>query len=384
MKKTLFLLVLIFTSCKDYAPYQLGDNDLEIVYNGLMQEVIDNSHNNTPGVGISVRCEPKDINYVGAIGFDSKDKSSKLEADQPFRIASITKTFVAAAILRLHELDSISIHDPLSKYISKAHQEVLVSDEYNLDEIKVSHCLNHTSGFFDYAMGGSPYGEYVKQDPHKRWTRTEQLQFAVEHGKKLGYPGEKYAYSDTGYILLGEIIEYFFDGDLALGLSSLIGYEKLGMSKTWLESLEEEPVGVKRPVRRYVQGLDATMFDPSIDLYGGGGIISTLSDLNKFMNGLFNNKIYDQKSTLDLMLEKPTYDQGYDIIKDRRYKDYRNGLWKVMINNEDVYLHSGLWGTHILHQPSSNTTVVANFTKGGSDRLLKKLFMSVHSIDKSN
>lgn len=381
MKKTLFLLILFFAACKDYAPYDLVDNELDFVYSGLMKEAIGNSHNNTPGVGISVRCDPKNINYVGAVGFDSKDKSSKLEVDQPFRIASITKTFVATAILRLHELDSISINDPISKYISAEHKSILKEDEYNLDEIKILHCLNHTSGLFDYAMGGSPYGDYVKQNPQKRWTRTEQIKFAVEHGKKLGYPGEKYAYSDTGYVLLGEIIEQFFDGDLADGLRTLIGYNQLDMQLTWLESLEEKPLDTKRPVRRYFQGLDATKFDPSIDLYGGGGIVSTVEDLNKFMNGLFNGKVFDKKSTLDLMLEKPKYDEGYDTQKDRRYKDYRQGLWKVMINNEDVYMHSGIWGTHLLHQPKSNTTVVANFTYGGSDRMIKKLFMSVHSIE---
>jgi len=383
MRKTLFLLFLFFASCKDYAPYELEGNEVKTIFSGLMQEAIDNSHNNTPGVGISIKCSPRNINYTGAVGFDSKDKSYPLETDQPFRIASITKTFVATAILRLHELDSISVQDPISKYISSEHQSILKEDEYKLDEITILHCLNHTSGLFDYAMGGSPYGDFVKQNPQKRWTRTEQIQFAVEHGTKLGYPGERYGYSDTGYVLLGEIIEYFFDGDLAKGLRTLIGYEKLSMEQTWMESLEEEPEGAKRPVRRYFQGMDATQFDASTDLYGGGGIVSTLGDLNKFMSALFNEKVFSKKSSLELMLEKPKYDEGYDITKDSRYKDYRQGLWKVMINNEDVFMHSGLWGTHLLHQPSSNTTVVANFTYGGSDRLIKKLFMSIHSIDKT-
>ncbi len=384
MKKFLFLFLVFLTSCKDYAPFDLSNGNVDSVFNGLMKEAMNESHNNVPGLGVSVYCATKQIDFVGAVGYDAKDRSSKLEVDQPFRIASITKTFVAAAILKLHELDSLSVYDPISKYISSEHQEILSIDEYDLNEITILHCLNHTSGLYDYAMGGSPYVGIVKENPQKRWTRTGQLEFAVKHGSKLGMPGEKYAYSDTGYILLGETIEKFYDGDLAVGLKDLIGYDKLGMKHTWLETLEDAPDNVKNLVRRYLGSLDAGSFDASTDLYGGGGLVSTVGDLNKFLNALFNQRIFEKKSTLELMLEKPKYADTYDTTQDRRYKDYRQGLWRVKINGEDVFMHSGLWGTHILHQPSSNATVVANFTKGGSDRLLKKLFMSVHSLQSNH
>lgn len=384
MKKAVFLILVLLSSCKEYAPYEVGKFGFEKTAIGLMEEAINSSHNNTPGISMSVRCDEKNIDWKGVVGYDGKDKKNELDVEQPFRIASITKTFVAVAILKLHELDSISVNDPLSKYISQKHQSILKQDGYDLDKISILHCLNHTSGLFDYAMGGSPYGEFVKQDPQHRWTRTEQLSFALEHGDKLGYPGEKYAYSDTGYILLGEIIGLFFDGDLALGLRSLINYEKLGMNLTWLESLEEAPQTILRPVRRYFQGSDATGYDPSTDLYGGGGIMSTIGDLSIFLHAVFNGQVFEKESTMALMLEAPQYDESYDTSSDRRFKDYRQGLWKVKINNQDVYMHSGLWGTHVLHQPESNTTVALNFTYGGSDRLIKKAFMAVHSKTEKN
>ena len=380
----LFFLIVLLSSCKEYVPYEIGEQGAESTFLALMNEVLDESHHNAPGIGMSVRCDDKNLNWSGVVGFDSKDKSQKLELDQPFRIASITKTFVAAAILRLHEMERVSIEEPISKYISQEHQSILSNGGYDLDKITIHHCLNHTSGLFDYAMGGSPYGSTIKENPKRRWSRTDQLKYAVEHGRKLGYPGEKYAYSDTGYILLGEVIEYFYENDLAFGLRELLGFEKLGMQHTWLETLEEEPKNMKRPVRRYFQGQDATKFDASVDLYGGGGLVSSVGDLNLFFNGLFNHKIFDQASTLDLMLTKPKYDASYDTKADRRYKDYRLGLWEVKINNLDVYMHSGLWGTHLLHQVESNTTVAINFTYGGSDRLIKKTFMAVHSIEKED
>ena len=382
MKQGFIILILLLYSCKEYAPVRIGEAGIEFTLKALMQEAMDNSHNNMDGVAISISSTAKNIEWAGTLGYDSKEKNRELDIEQPFRIASLTKTFVAASILRLHEMDSLSIEEPLSKYISLKHQAILSADGYDLSKIKIFHCLNHTSGLYDYAMGGSPYKEVVRQDPKKKWTRTDQLKFATEHGEPLGYPGEKYAYCDTGYILLGEIVEHFFDGDLAKGLRTLINYEKLGMNRTWLESLEDPPPNLKPQVGRYLGKIDALQFDPSTDLYGGGGIVSTVDDLRKFMKAIFNHGIYKKTSTLDMMLQKHHYDPTYDIYKDRRYKDYRQGLWKITIMGKDVYMHSGLWGTHMLYQPESDTAVAINFTKGGSDRLIKKIFMTINDSEK--
>jgi len=288
-----------------------------------MQEALDNSNDHMHGLTVSVLSPEKNISWKKAKGFDSAKEEKEVEIDQPYRIASITKTFVAASILRLHEMDSISIHDPISKYISLEHQKILKSDEYDVDKITILHCLNHSSGLYDYAMGDSPFVKVVIESPEKRWTRTDQISFAVEHGDKLGYPGEKYAYSDTGYVLLGETIEHFYEGDLAFGLRDLIGFEKLDMNHTWLESLEEAPEGMKPMVKIYLGSLEANEFDPSCDLYGGGGLVSTSEDLSKFMHALFNGGIFEDPSSLELMIQKQELDPDYDTFEDRRYKDYR-------------------------------------------------------------
>lgn len=381
MRQTLLVLCTLMFSCAEYTPVTISDGGVAGTITALMQEALDNSHNNIDGIALSISSAEKNIDWTGVIGYDGKDKAQPLEPDQPFRIASVTKTFVAAAILRLHEMDSLNIQEPISNYISARHQEILRQDKYDPDKITIAHCLNHTSGLYDYAMGGSPYINVVKENPKKRWTRTEQLEFAVEHGDPLGYPGEKYAYADTGYILLGEVIESFYAGDLALGLRSLLRYDRIGMQHTWLESLEEAPADMRRQVRRYLGRLDALQYDPSSDLYGGGGIVSTVDDLHAFMKALFSGQVYSQTATLDLMLQAASYDSGYDTLADRRYKDYRHGLWQIQLMGHEAYIHSGLWGTHLIHQPKHKTTLAINFTRGGSDRLIKKLFMAVNQAE---
>ncbi len=370
-------------SCKGKIDLNIQDDGANATFLALMENELNDRHSNLDGIALDVVSEEKDVAWNGVVGFDSKKKTDKLHIDQPFRIASVTKTFVAASILRLHEMDSLSIDEPIDNYISEQHKKILLSDGYKPNEIRIRHCLNHTSGLYDYAMGGSPYVGIVKQNPKKRWTRTDQLEFAVQHGDKLGYPGEKYAYSDTGYILLGEIIETFHNGDLAKGIRELVGFENLNMYSTWLETLEEKPDNMRKQVGRYLQNVDALEIDPSTDLYGGGGLVSTVMDLRKFMHGLFNGKVFQNDSTLDLMLEKPNYDPTYDTKADRRFKDYRHGLWRISLMGKDAYIHSGLWGIHLIHQPHSNSTLAVNYTRGFNDALVKRCFMAINEIDKS-
>ncbi|MFK7903973.1 MAG: serine hydrolase domain-containing protein [Chitinophagales bacterium] len=357
--------------------------EAETTFEALLQEAIDNSFESIPGVSMTIVSPDIQLEWSGAKGFDSAKKDEELSIDQPFRIASVTKTFVAAAILRLHEMDSLSIEEPIGQYISEEHQALLREDGYAPDSIKILHCLYHTSGLYDYAMGGSPYIERCKAEQNKRWTRVEQLKAAIEWGEKLGYPGEKYAYSDTGYILLGEILEKFYEGDLAKALRVLLKFEAHQMTRTWLETLEPEPSNMPDLVHRYLGRNDFSDWDASVDLYGGGGLVSTSPDLATFFHALFNHQIFDKKSTLDLMLTKTQYDPNYDFEGDRRYKDYRMGLWKIDVFGETAYLHRGLWGSMFLHIPNYNSTFAANFTRGNSDRMLKKTILVVKNLQEA-
>lgn len=373
-----FLMIL---SCNDNVSTSAEYSHFPDRLKDLMQEAIDNSYNQIPGIILSIKSPKLEKAWDGKLGFDSVKKTDSLATDQPFRIASITKTFVATSILRLHEMDSLSIYDPLAKYISDDHIKILQTDGYDASKILIYHCLNHTSGLFDYAMNGSDYVSIAKQTPQRRWTRTEQLKLAMEYGDPVGQPGDKYLYSDTGYILLGEILESFYNADLAAAIRDLVGFEKLGMNHTYLESLETTPKNLLPQVKRYLGNDEYSTFDPSVDLYGGGGLVSTCSDLTVFLQALFNDKIYQKKSTLDLMLTKHDFISSYDSEEDARFKDYRMGLWKVTIYGEDAYMHSGLWGTTFIHIPEQNSSYAVNFTKGWNNRLLKKSILLINNLE---
>jgi len=114
-------------------------------------------------------------------------------------------------------------------------------------------------------------------------------------------------------------------------------------------------------VHRYVGSLDATKWHNSVDLYGGGGLVSTTRDLSIFLQAVFNNRVFENKNTLDTML-----------LLDGRYKEgnipkQRLGFDSYYSKKLDVetYLHSGFWGTLFVYIPSFNASIAINNTQDG-------------------
>jgi len=375
---TLLLLVLLgLSACRSDVSTSVSTEQLSKTFELLLAEAMEASYGSSIGISVGVRTPAVEEGWYQVVGHDSKEKDQDLTINQPFRIASVTKTFVAVAILRLHEMGQLSINDPLSTYLPAHQIQILKGEGYDPDEIQIKHCLNHTSGLYDYAMGGPGYLDELSKNPARRWTREDQLNGAMGWGEATGEVGEKYSYGDTGYILLGSIIESFYADSLALGLRTLLRFDELGMEHTWLESLEPSPQPDANPVHRYHRQWETTDWDPSVDLYGGGGLMSTCTDLSTFIHALFNHQIFDQPETLSLMLAPPTYFDSYDPSENRRHKDYRYGIMAIELYGLKAYYHNGLWGTSMLHVPDLNTSVATNCTRGHAERLMKKIILAI-------
>ncbi len=365
----LVVILLVNNHIKAQNAAPTATEELSVKFNDILKSDISNSKYKISGISMSVIAPDINIKWSGAEGFDSTEKTNKLSENQPFRIASVTKTFVSAAILRLYEDGKLKLDDPISKYISAEHQTILKQGGYQPDHITIKHCLQHTSGLFDYAMGGNDYIKTARKNPNKKWTRTEQLQFAMDHGKPIGNPGEQYKYSDTGYIILGETIEKLTETGLAEGLRTLLNFSSLKLSSTWLEGLEPKPDGLLQPVHRYMENLDTTSWDSSVDLYGGGGLSSTTKDLTVFFHALFNHKVFKNKETLQIMLAP-----NKTAINNKNADDYRMGIQRMVSKkyNVEAFFHEGFWNTIAIHIPEYNCTVAINYTNQFSNHTLSE------------
>ncbi|PKP36076.1 MAG: hypothetical protein CVT98_09285, partial [Bacteroidetes bacterium HGW-Bacteroidetes-15] len=196
-----FVIVAFLTNCK-----RTNNNHANNVLD-FQSELDSQVNENMPGILVSVISNDNNIyaNWNGASGFSDVKKKVKLLPDQTFRIASVTKTFVAATILRLWEEDKIKLEEPISKYISEEHMNILKTGGYKPEEITVYHLLTHSSGLSDHTQSPKYKLDYLKLN--HIWSRTEQLNDLIIFTKPAAKIGEKFSYSDTGYILLGEIIE---------------------------------------------------------------------------------------------------------------------------------------------------------------------------------
>ncbi len=310
------------------------------------------AHPTYPGVALAVLA-PR-LAWSGAAGHDALGSKTPLDRRAGFRIASVTKTFTAAAILRLVEQGRVGLDDPISKHVAPASLAALRADGYDVDAIRVRHLLMHSSGLYDYASDPT-FVAYVLTHGGHDWTRLEQVRYAMAHGKPYAPPGQEFHYSDTGYVLLGEILERRTGRGLAEVYRNLLGFEQLGLAATYLESRELRPRGARARAHQYYETVDSTAFDPSFDLYGGGGLVSTVDDLARFERALVGGKVFDRPATLRTMLGKPS---------PKSVADAGMGIFSVPLEGQTCWGHSGFWGAAVVHCPSSGVTLAISVNQG--------------------
>lgn len=318
------------------------------------------------GILFTVESGDEKLSWSGAAGINDREIGDSLQIQETFRIASVTKTFVAAGILRLMEKGVLALEDPISKHLSPEHAEIL-SQDYDLDLITIRQILRHSAGFFDHT-NAPEFFEIVLGTPGHEWTRTEQLRMGVEKGEPIGPPGMQFSYSDTGYVILGELIETYTGKNLDSGLKELLGLEALGLERTDFERMDAKTDQLR--IHQYFQGRDTYEFSPTMDYYGGGGILSTSQELVDFFQALFQGKVFEKAETLEIMLEPATYET-------KARMDYQMGMYKIKINGLEAYSHSGFWGTQVIFIPELNLYMAANYSGGWRGSAVAPIFEKI-------
>lgn len=379
----LVVLGTAFVSCRQDALSAGSGSRLERELQAMVNAAI-RDHDNLPAIALAVDAPRLGLEWEGAAGVADPARGEPMTPDRPVRIASNTKTFVAAAILCLWEEGRLGLDDPIAGRLPAELVDLLRGDGYDPEAITLRHLLTHTSGLYDHT--DSPhFGERIVADPLHRWTRAEQVAAAMAWGDPLGRPGEVYSYSDTGYVLLGEVVERAAGMPLPAAVRELVGFERLGLRSTWWELLEPRPAGVPERAHQLDGAIDSFAVDPSIDLYGGGGLVATMGDLTRFMRGLFTGQVFTKPATLDAMLttiagarpgpgdEGPKTTPGV----------YHVGIFVVDVDGVTVYRHTGYWGTVAGYAPSLDVAFAAAITQRDARDLLGELETKVLTMARS-
>ena len=316
------------------------DQDVLQVNASSLQELLDrflDTHPDTPGVLLHI--DGRKGSWSGAAGVHNLLTKEPLAPNATVRIASITKTYTAAAVLRLAELGKLTLDDPIGTHLEGELPDLL--GDQRCQRILMRHLLTHTSGLCDF-VEDTDYEQIIMSDSHRRWSREDQVRYALEGCADVGEPGDLFHYSDTGYVLLGAVLERATGSGLAESLRSLLRFEALGLNSTYLESLEPAPAHAAPRAYQYTDGADIHDADPSFDLWGGGGLVATMGDVAAFYRALFEGRVYERPETLTRMVEPVMEAQGAQIGM---------GISGRVIADQLIYGHGGYWGLYAGYLP---------------------------------
>lgn len=284
---------------------------------------------------------------LALVGQGKSSTGSTLDVDTPVRVASNTKTFVAATVLRLWEDKRIDLDAAIGPLLTPAIDQLLRSGGYDTARITVRQLLSHSAGIYDHAADDRYLGLILSQ-PERRWTREDLVRLAVTWGRPLSVTGTAFHYSDTGYILIGDIIERITGQSLGKAVREQLQLDRYHLRSTWWEIMEEQPSTAAPRARQFIGDFEASKLDASIDLYGGGGLVMSTRDLATLTAALFEGKLFKHPETLKEMLWRGTH-KGADT--------YRLGVFVKTVNGQDYYWHSGYWGTVAYYAPATGIAV---------------------------
>ena len=363
---SLFLLVLLFliSNCTT-KPAANNQAALKVLKLQSLLDSIYQAHPAAVGLMVHVEAPGQGISWSGASGKSSRN-GKVLAADQPALIASNTKTYVSATILKLVEQGKLKLDQGIGDLLTEQTKKLFQSDGYDLEAITIAHLLSHTSGIFDY-VNADKFFATVKNDPMHRWTREEQIALAINDGEPLAAAGEGFSYADTNYSLLTEIMDQITGQAYYTSMRSLLDYKKHGLDATWFSTLEKEPAGIPKRVVQSAGKLniDSYSLDHSFDLFGGGGIAASTKDLARFSQLLFNAKFFEDPKTLELI---------YTKIKTKAADpNYYFGLSGSELLGYQAYGHGGFWGTAVQYFPKLDASIAVFILEKDEAKLRKEV-----------
>jgi D-alanyl-D-alanine carboxypeptidase len=215
-----------------------------------------------------------------ASGYGNLARRTPMRPSDRFRVGSETKMFVATIVLQLVGDAKLALADTVERWLPG-----LVP---NGRSITVRQLLNHTSGLFDYAEDKA----FIRQidSPRKRWAPRQLVELATAR-RPLFAPGTRHSYSNTGYILLGLIVEQATGNSLSAELQKRI-FAPLRLHAT---SFPTSPLIAGRYAHGHTRYrrprlTDISVFNPSI-LGAAGAIVSNADDLARFHRALFRGRL---------------------------------------------------------------------------------------------
>lgn len=272
-----------------------------------------------------------EIVFLGSAGMADLELGVPLAPDMVFEIGSITKQFTAAAIMLLAEEGKLAVSDPITRYLPEY-------PSYG-DDVTIEHLLTHTSGIVSYTGIPGYMATEVKDDVTVQELIDVFKDLPVEFA-----PGDQYAYSNSGYILLGAIVEAASGTSYEEFVRTRF-FEPLGMENAYYGC---STCLIPRRASGYgggAQGYTNQRYLSFTQPYAAGSLMMTVEDLFRWSRALFGAKVVsaeslEQMTTPFVLNDGESTDYGYGLriaeIRGRRAIRHGGGIFGFVSNA--VYL----------------------------------------------
>ena len=335
-----------------------------------LQAVLDAKvkQNNGYGGGVFRMSSPAaGVLFEGVSGDAVHGTQIPMKPRDTFEIASTSKTFTAVTALLLMEKGLLKLDDPIGDYLPPAVTGgllVINGHDYG-PEITIRQLLDHTGGLPDYWYD-PPYviGTYnaflvaYYLYPDHFWKPEELLAFA-RRLTPIARPGKVFRYSDTGYVLLGLLIEKVTGWKLHQVYRQLL-FRPLGMTDTYL-GYREPPASPYLESHRYEGRRDMHGITQQSADWGGGGLVSSTRDLEKFSNALFHGDVFSDPHTLETM--KDWISTGSDDVY------YGLGIFRITLDYGlgELWGHDGYGNSWMYYWPQQDITMTGTLNQARND-----------------
>ncbi|HSK71400.1 MAG TPA: serine hydrolase domain-containing protein [Pyrinomonadaceae bacterium] len=318
-----------------------------------------------PAVSLAVVRNGQIVKAKG-YGLANIEANSAATSKTVYEIGSMTKQFTAAAVMMLVEEDKVSLDDKITKYFPGA------PDWWN--QITVRHLLNHTSGIQNHVAVPDYLDLFKTSITGKNFPSREEILKEFYKLPSEFAPGETWSYDNTGYYLLGIIIEKASGKEFFQFLNERI-FKQLGMNET--RSTDSRPVVPNRASGyEWVNGAyeNRPILAPFVP-FSAGCILSTVEDLAKWDAALYGEKLL-KKSSLEQMWTPaktingamPSFDHGFGWF----IENYRG--------QRDIHHSGGTLGfSSVIHRFVDDKLTIIILTNH-ADRIIDQMAINIAGI----
>jgi CubicO group peptidase (beta-lactamase class C family) len=338
----LLLLVLLASACQSAGELREdrpdpSEGDLEQRLDALLSEAAETGFS-----GSVLVVQDGRVLVDKGYGFADRQRTRKITPETPFWIASISKQFTAAAILKLAEQGRLSLDDPITKYFPEVPEDKRA--------VTIHHLLSHKAGFQQkYAADGiTDRGEAVK---------------AILRQPLADPPGKGFTYANDNYNLLAAIVESAsgktFESYLRESLFSPAGLTRTGF---WGETSAV-------PVAEIPGEVPETSLKPNWGFRGATGISSTTGDLYRWYLALKDDKVLSRESREKLFFPHEVVSPEVTSTYGWFLSPTPRGTRSVWTRGTESFGHNAILVSYPEERPELRTVIVAASNAGDRDRV---------------